>query len=487
MSTFTHALATDNYGPAKFIVSANAYEGTHTTISAALAVASSGDVIAIRPGTYTESLAIPSGITLIAFGVQSGGQSVSIAPVIVNTQLTFAAGGGSNFYGIQFVSNGADLISISGSTALTADFTNCQFKNQASNTYAIVTCSNANAVISIAECAIISNSSTAQIFNMSNGTIYLANSTQFGSAATSTFSGGSQFSLTYSAFPSAFTTSGSASFLAYYSTFFGNSNTTITLGGSGTHQAYFCIFSAGSASALTVNTTLTSSYNSIYSTNTDAITGSGHIIYDVITYLSTSSTNNVTTQTQQPIQLATSAANQLLYSTTGNVVGGLAAVNNGTLISSSSGVPEWLADGTTGQVLTATTGSPPSWANPFQIQAFSFTYDVSTASGTQNFTGLSFKPVAVMSLAVSINADSALTQTYSTNGVDDGTNHACLNISAGDLNPVTTYSIVVGTSGTAYQLGYISAFLSDGFTITWAKTNSPTGLATLTGMAIGYH
>ena len=37
--------------------------------------------------------------------------------------------------------------------------------------------------------------------------------------------------------------------------------------------------------------------------------------------------------------------------------------NNGVLISSNAGVPSFLADGTTGQILTATTGSPPSWEN----------------------------------------------------------------------------------------------------------------------------
>jgi hypothetical protein len=42
----------------------------------------------------------------------------------------------------------------------------------------------------------------------------------------------------------------------------------------------------------------------------------------------------------------------------------LATANNGVLITSASGVPSILADGTTGQVLTATTGSPPSWVSP---------------------------------------------------------------------------------------------------------------------------
>ena len=56
-------------------------------------------------------------------------------------------------------------------------------------------------------------------------------------------------------------------------------------------------------------------------------------------------------------------------------------VNNGVLITSSSGIPSLLANGTTGQVLTATTGSPPSWSG--SIAGFtSVVMQVFTSSGT---------------------------------------------------------------------------------------------------------
>lgn len=60
---------------------------------------------------------------------------------------------------------------------------------------------------------------------------------------------------------------------------------------------------------------------------------------------------------------ATTTINQLLYSSSANTVGGVTAGNYGVLISSSAGVPSWLANGTTGQLLTATTSGTPSWAN----------------------------------------------------------------------------------------------------------------------------
>ena len=59
---------------------------------------------------------------------------------------------------------------------------------------------------------------------------------------------------------------------------------------------------------------------------------------------------------------ATTTASQLLYSSSTSVVGEVTAGDYGVLISSSAGVPSWLANGTTGQILTATTSGTPSWA-----------------------------------------------------------------------------------------------------------------------------
>jgi len=61
---------------------------------------------------------------------------------------------------------------------------------------------------------------------------------------------------------------------------------------------------------------------------------------------------------------ATTNINEILFSSANNVITGITAGNFGVLISSSSGVPSWLANGTTGQILTATTSGTPSWAAP---------------------------------------------------------------------------------------------------------------------------
>lgn len=75
---------------------------------------------------------------------------------------------------------------------------------------------------------------------------------------------------------------------------------------------------------------------------------------------------------------STTTINQILYSSAANTVGGITGANNGVLITSNTGVPSLLANGTTGQILTATTGSPPSWgtitgAFPWTDQSGTFT------------------------------------------------------------------------------------------------------------------
>lgn len=69
----------------------------------------------------------------------------------------------------------------------------------------------------------------------------------------------------------------------------------------------------------------------------------------------------------------TTATNQILYSPTTNVIGGIPASNNGVLISDGSGGPSWLGAGTTGQVLIGTTGSTASWGTLSSLAVSSIT------------------------------------------------------------------------------------------------------------------
>lgn len=106
-----------------------------------------------------------------------------------------------------------------------------------------------------------------------------------------------------------------------------------------------------------------------------------------------------------------------------------------------------------------------------------FSRDISLASGTQIVTGVGFKPSAIIFLAGIANQQSA-----SIGIVDDGlgaNDNASLLFghdgTADNISSSGTISIkFFVTAGDNYR-GSVTALNSDGFTITWTKTGSPTG------------
>jgi hypothetical protein len=76
------------------------------------------------------------------------------------------------------------------------------------------------------------------------------------------------------------------------------------------------------------------------------------------TVLTSNGTNFVNTSATYP---SSTTANEILYSSASNTVSQITAADNGVLITSAAGVPSLLANGSTGQILTATTSNPPSW------------------------------------------------------------------------------------------------------------------------------
>ncbi len=111
----------------------------------------------------------------------------------------------------------------------------------------------------------------------------------------------------------------------------------------------------------------------------------------------------------------------------------------------------------------------------------SFTRDVSLASGTQAITGVGFQPTAIVCFA-NIAASSAASW-----GVSDGSTNG----STTDINPAVpgaysnnTNLITVVVTGADNYVGVISTFDADGFTISWTKTGTPTGTATIKFLAL---
>lgn len=114
-------------------------------------------------------------------------------------------------------------------------------------------------------------------------------------------------------------------------------------------------------------------------------------------------------------------------------------------------------------------------ANSVSADTGFLTYDLSTASGTVVVTGVGFTPKL-------INFFSSATPAASW-GVDDGITPRVMfvydNGVVGAYGSSTNASITIFTSAGNLVQGRVSVFGTDGFTITFTKTGSPTGTATI--------
>lgn len=128
--------------------------------------------------------------------------------------------------------------------------------------------------------------------------------------------------------------------------------------------------------------------------------------------------------------------------------------------------------GNTGVVTNATDAGYTN--NRFKVGTF--THDISV-EGTQAVTGIGFKPTTVLFLAL-VDATSLMSV-----GVDDGSgSHAIQDNTAGNYGYSNGRSIFV-SNGSSNSRASVLSFDSDGFTITWLKSGTPTGTATVIYLA----
>lgn len=112
----------------------------------------------------------------------------------------------------------------------------------------------------------------------------------------------------------------------------------------------------------------------------------------------------------------------------------------------------------------------------------SSTRDSSTASGTQAVTGVGFQPKVIYLFSTEDGA------TAMSLGVSDGSSHHVAidaHIKGADKwTRDTSHCILIWDSGSAWNEASINSFDSDGFTIQWAKTGSPSGTITTIYLAL---
>lgn len=103
------------------------------------------------------------------------------------------------------------------------------------------------------------------------------------------------------------------------------------------------------------------------------------------------------------------------------------------------------------------------------------THDVSV-TGTQAITGVGFKPTSV-TIVANINSTSNCSW-----GMSDGTTNECIANTSGTFSGLAVSSAcidLIQTVGSVFAIAVVTTFDTDGLTLTWSKTGSPTGTANL--------
>ncbi len=113
--------------------------------------------------------------------------------------------------------------------------------------------------------------------------------------------------------------------------------------------------------------------------------------------------------------------------------------------------------------------------------------DSAAATATVAYTGIGFQPKALIAFSTVSNVDQISW------GLDDGItgvsqydyNYGVAGSWANAGATGTSPSILPREEAAVWQSGYITSWDSDGFTIQWTKTGSPTGLIIVQYMVIG--
>lgn len=291
----THALSTNNYGPARLIVATSAANGTHTTLAGAMADAVSGDTIFLRD-SVTENVTITAGVNITAW---SGGSSNTPA---ITGKLTMTAAGTSTISGVDLITNSDNFLVVSGSAASIVNVNNC-YLNCLNATGISFSSSSGSSSINIANCfGNVGTTGIAIFASTAGGTlnIQFSNIANTGSATTACTMAGGTLNIAYSSIssPMAISSSTAGTFQDVRMQLPTNT-AVITLSNTAAISFFDGFYSSGSASAFSVGAGTTANIygSNISSTNTNAITGSGTLVYSAIIFSNTSSLTNVSTQT----------------------------------------------------------------------------------------------------------------------------------------------------------------------------------------------
>jgi hypothetical protein len=293
--------------------------GTFTTIQAAITAAVSGQVIYIRPGSYTENLTMKAGITLCSMPGNDFNNLVQINGSITCTyagiasisgcKLVATTAGGiilSGASGTQLFIENCEVISSGGAgtnycytssnAANSVNFFSCLFDTDAFGTFFNISAGTA----AVYSCIFSPNSGGSTIANLISGGAIAIQNSSYGTASIAmppwTVSGGT-FTIINSQLNSSITTSGGSVLEMDNCRCIPAAG--FTLGGT-SHNIFGTEIASATASAVSVSTACFLSNCVISSTNTNPITGAGTVTFSGLSFTGSSATSTINTTTQVP-------------------------------------------------------------------------------------------------------------------------------------------------------------------------------------------
>ncbi len=289
-------LSTNTFTVAKWVVSADPTQGTHTTIQGAINSASSGDDILIRTGTYTEDLTLKVGVNIS--GLQGDGTEPTVT-IVGNA--TFSGTGSATIAGVRLMTNSNPLITLSGANASVLNIREC-YLNCTNNTGISFTSSNAAANLTILRSKIDLGTTGIALWSMSSvGTLNLnyVQCTNTGLSTTQSTNSAGIVNSQYCAFYSPLACSGAGIIENNYCLIDTSALnvTAITSAGTGTSIIRYGDHLSGTASGISIGAgSRINVYEGIVnSTNTNAITGAGTIKYGMVSCINSPGAINTTT------------------------------------------------------------------------------------------------------------------------------------------------------------------------------------------------
>lgn len=102
------------------------------------------------------------------------------------------------------------------------------------------------------------------------------------------------------------------------------------------------------------------------------------------------------------------------------------------------------------------------------------TRDMTAAGGDVSYTGIGFKPTAILAMGV-INSTTVMSLGY----IDSAGNDNGISILSNQYQNNSQF-LLFYIDGSNYQFAVVKSYDADGFTLTWTKAGSPTGTVNLT-------